>query len=360
VPTATKLNLIRKQFIAETVQRNIADRRYARGGAMIRDNPVRVAILGTARVVSYGLLMPARQTPGVEIVAVGSRSLEKAQSFAALHGIPRAFGSYDAVCEATDVDAIYVALPTALHAAWVGRALAAGKHVLCEKPLAANAIEAAELVRLAHQHGRVLVEGLHIRYLRRLDRQREIVASGELGALRRIESCFRLPRVPMAPGDFRQQFEMGGGAGLDLGCYAVSCLRHVAGEEPEVTTVRHRTASPRVDRWMQASLRLPSGAAGVAECGFRGWYLPRMGVTVECERGSVTWNKAGIQIKQGGRAISEALPPDWTYQRQIHAFARSCRGEASDAVRPEDSLATAKVLDAMYERSGLGIRGARA
>jgi predicted dehydrogenase len=326
---------------------------------MIGEQPVRVAILGTARVVTYGLLLPARQTPGVEIVAVGSRSLEKAQSFAAAHGIPRSFGSYDALCEASDVDAIYVALPTALHATWVRRALTAGKHVLCEKPLASNAIEAADLVECARQHGRVLLEGLHLRYLRRLERQREIVASGELGALRRVDSCFRLPRVPMAAGDFRLQFEMGGGAGLDLGCYAVSCLRHVSNEEPEVTAVRYRTASPRVDRWMRASMRMPSGAAGVAECGFRGWYLPRMGVTVQCERGSVTWNKAGIEIKLDGRATSEALPPDWTYQRQIHAFARSCRGESSDVVSPEDSLATARVLDAIYERSGLGIRGER-
>lgn len=325
---------------------------------MIRENPIRIAILGTARVVAYGLLLPARQTPGVEIAAVGSRTLESAQSFAALHGIPRAFGSYDALCDAADVDAVYIALPTALHAVWVRRALAAGKHVLCEKPLAANAIEAADLVRCARQHGRVLLEGLHIRYLQRLARQREIVASGELGALRRVESCFRLPRVPMAAGDFRLQFEMGGGAGLDLGCYAVSCLRYVSGEEPEVTTVRHRTASPRVDRWMQASMRLPSGADGVAECGFRGWYLPRMAVTVQCERGSVAWSKAGIQIKQGGRATLEELPPDWTYQRQLHAFARSCRGESSEAVPPDDSLATAMVLDTMYERSGLGKRGA--
>jgi predicted dehydrogenase len=324
---------------------------------MIRERPLRIGVLGTARVVAYGLLLPARQTPGIEVVAVGSRSIESAQSFAALHGIPRAFGSYDALCEATDVDAVYVALPTALHATWVRRALTAGKHVLCEKPLAANAIEAADLVRCARQHGRVLLEGLHIRYLRRLERQREIVAGGELGALRRIESCFRLPRVPMAAGDFRLQFEMGGGAALDLGCYAVSCLRYVAGEELEVTNVRFRTASPRVDRWMQASLRLPSGAAGVAECGFRGWYLPRMGVTVQCERGNVTWSKDGIQVKQGGRVIAEALPPDWTYQRQVQAFARSCRGESSDAMPAEDSLATATVLDAMYEKSGLGIRG---
>jgi predicted dehydrogenase len=226
---------------------------------MMPDNALRIGVMGTARVVAYGLLMPARQTPGVEVVAVGSRSLDRAQSYAARHGIARAFESYDALCEAADVDAVYIALPTALHATWVRRALTAGKHVLCEKPLASNAIEAADLARCAQQHGRVLLEGLHVRYLQRLERQRQIVASGELGRLQRIESCFRLPKVPMAAGDFRLQFEMGGGAALDLGCYAVSCLRHVSGEEPQVAAVRYRTASARVDRWMQASLQLHFG-----------------------------------------------------------------------------------------------------
>ena len=96
-----------------------------------------------------------------------------------------------------------------------------------------------------------------------------------------------------------------------------------------MTAVRHRTASARVDRWMRSSLQLPSGATGVAECGFSGWYWPRMQVTVSCERGSVTWNKAGIQVKQGRRVTSEEIAPDWTYQRQLEAFARRCRGEAS-------------------------------
>jgi predicted dehydrogenase len=324
---------------------------------MMVDNAVRIGVLGTARVVAYGLLMPARQTPGVEVVAVGSRSLERAQSYAARHGIARALESYEALCDAADIDAIYIALPTALHATWVRRALTAGKHVLCEKPLASNAIEAADLARCAQQHGRVLLEGLHVRYLQRLERQRQIVKSGELGRLQRIESCFRLPKVPMAADDFRLRFEMGGGAALDLGCYAVSCLRHVSGEEPQVTAVRHRTASARVDRWMRSSLQLPSGATGVAECGFSGWYMPRMQVTVSCEHGSVTWSKAGIQVKQGRRVTSEEIAPDWTYQRQIHAFARRCRGEVSDAVLPDDSVATAIVLDAMYAKSGLGIRG---
>jgi predicted dehydrogenase len=202
----------------------------------------------------------------------------------------------------------------------------------------------------------VLQEGMHIRHLRKLQRQRALVASGELGRLLRIESCFRVPRIPMARGDFRLGFEQGGGAGLDLGCYAVACLRYLAGGEPEVLGVSHRLAAPRVDRWMRATYRLPSVADGVVECGFRGWYTARIGVEATCERGSVTWSKGGLTVKRDGRAVFEAIPDDWTYQLQLQAFVTSTRGQTSSVFPPEESVANARVLEAMYVASGLGAR----
>jgi predicted dehydrogenase len=198
---------------------------------------------------------------------------------------------------------------------------------------------------------------MHLRYMRRLERQRELALGGELGRVIRVYSCFRVPRVPMAPGDFRLRAELGGGAGLDIGCYAVSCLRCVAGEEPEVVAVRRRLIAPDVDRWMRADVRFPSGATGRIECGFRGLYVPRMTVTVTCEKGAVTWSPAGLAVRRRGRSVQEAVPPDWTYQRQLEAFARRVRGQATEVVTPEDSVRTAAVLDAMYARAGLGARG---
>src|SRR5688572_23449876 len=119
---------------------------------------VRVGVLGTARVVSYGLVQPAKELPGLSVAAVASRSLERAQAFAAAQGISRSFGSYQALLDDPSIDAVYVALPTALHAEWVRRALRAGKHVLCEKPLTANWQVAEELATLARQEQRVLLE----------------------------------------------------------------------------------------------------------------------------------------------------------------------------------------------------------
>jgi predicted dehydrogenase len=314
---------------------------------------LRFGVIGTARVVSYGLVQPARSVPDLQVEAVASRSIEKARSFASLHTIPLAFGSYEQLLDDKSIDAVYIALPTALHAEWVRKALEAGKHVLCEKPLTSTAEAAQELEECAREHNRVLQEGMHVRYLRKLERQRELVASGDLGRPLRMEAYFRAPRIPMSDNDFRLCFELGGGAGLDLGCYAVSCLRYVAGGEPEVLAARHRRAAAQVDRWMRAKCRLPSGADGVIECGFRGWYLPRVGVEVSCERGWVKWDKDGLVVKRGGRVAHEPLPNDWTFQLQLEAFAKRTRGEPSAAPPPGDAVANARVLDAMYKAAGL-------
>jgi predicted dehydrogenase len=319
----------------------------------------RIGVLGTARVVPYGLLAPAKEMPGVEVSGIASRVPRKAEEYAARHGIQRVFASYEALLDSADIDAAYIALPPALHYKWVRRALEAGKHVLCEKPLAVNAQLAEELILSARQHGLVLVEAMHIRYLDRLRRQRELVAGGELGRLLRIESCFRTPYTPMAKDDFRLSFELGGGAALDVGCYAVSCLRYIAGEEPEILSVRHKCMRPQIDRWMRAMVRFPSGLEGSVEFGFCGLYLPRAGVVAICENGRIKWDDKGLVLeRKDGSSTRESLPTKSTYQLQLDAFARRIRGERSNALPPDDAVLTARVLDAMYEKAGLSARGA--
>ncbi len=317
---------------------------------------LRFGVMGTARVVPYALVQPAHEVPDVSVEAVASRSIGKARSFAERYGVPRAFGSYEELLGDKDIDAVYVALPTGLHPEWVRKAIEAGKHVLCEKPMAPNAPAAQELVRLARERGCVLQEGMHVRYLGKLRRQRELVASGEFGRPLRVEACFRVPWIPMAVGDFRLRFELGGGAGLDLGCYAVSCLRYVTGHEPEVLAVEYRRVAPQVDRWMRAQCRLPSGAEGVIECGFRGWYVPRIGVAIQCERGAIKWEKAGLACTIAGRVVHETIPDDSTYRLQIEAFAKAARGDFSAVLPLDDTVATARVLDAMYAAAGLAPR----
>ncbi len=270
---------------------------------------ISIGVLGTARIVPYGLLEPAKETSGVEVTAIASRTSKKAEDFAARHGIQRAFGSYEALLESTAVDAVYIALPTGLHYEWAGRALEAGKHVLCEKPLAENAQQAQSLFHSAEQRGLVLVEAMHIRNLERLRRQRELVASGEFGRLIHLKSCFLTPYVRFSEDDFRLNYKLGGGAALDVGCYAVSCLRYIAGEEPEVLRVSQRCIRPQVDRWMRAAVRFPSGADGVVEFGFRGLYLPRGGVVAICEKGTIKWRGEGLILEKQGNKNSRAARP---------------------------------------------------
>lgn len=317
---------------------------------------VRVGVLGTARVVSYGLIEPAQAVPGLEVAAVASRSPERAQAFAAERKIGRAFGSYQALLDDQEVDAVYIALPTALHAEWVRRALNAGKHVLCEKPLTADWQVAQELVTLAGKKGRVLMEGMHLRYSQKLRRQRELVAAGSYGRIVRIESCFRLRRIPDFNSDFRSRFDLGGGAAMDIGCYAVSCLRYMAGAEPRIGRVRHRRSARQVDRWMRAECELPGGIEGVIECGLRGWYRTRVHVNVWCERGSIRWEGEGLACELDGRGSYDPTTHGPTQQMQLEAFVGSIHGTSSNALPPEDAIANARVLDALYAGAGLATR----
>jgi predicted dehydrogenase len=321
---------------------------------------IRIGLLGAARVAESAIVHPARQTPCVELDAVASRTAAKAEAFARGHGVPRWYGSYEALLDDPAIDAIYLAFPTALHAPWTERALAAGKHVLCEKPLAANAAEAGHLAACAAARGRVLLEAMQTRYSSRLRRQRAFIADGLLGRVWRIDACFRVPKIPMAPGDFRLDFSLGGGAALDLGCYAATCLRYLAGEDPVVQSSRARLAVPHVDRWMRADVEFPSGIRGSAECGFRGWYTRRVGVRVEGERGWIQWSTRGLKGRVDGRAVDEPTAPDWLQQRQLEAFIRACRGERGEALPLEDSIGAARMIDDMYRKAGLPLRGSAA
>ena len=320
------------------------------------ESPLRIGVLGTARVVPQALLHPAGRVLGVAVEAIAARSRDRALAFARTHTIPRALGSYAELLGDDRIDAVYVALPTALHAEWVQRALESGKHVLCEKPLAATAARARDLAAAARKRGRVLQEAMQVVYHPGLRRVRELVGEGRAGPTLHVESCFRIPRVPMAPGDFRLNYELGGGAALDLGCYAVACLRHVIGGEPEVIRARARLVAPRVDRWMRAECVLESGLTARLECGFRGWYRRRLGVKVSCERGWIEWTPDGLAYQTEGKVVREDVGGPSPYEAQLTEFIERCRRGPSAGRTLEDSVATLVVIDAMYEHAGLAPR----
>ena len=178
---------------------------------------LRLGILGAARIAPAALVGPGREVEGVRVAAVAARDVARAQHFAHRHGIERVCTSYDALIEDPDIDAIYNPLPNGLHCEWTVRALDAGKHVLCEKPLASNADEAAQMAEAAARNGVTLMEAFHWRYHPLAERVREILASGEIGTPRHFEAsiCFPLP----FPNDIRYDLGLAGGAAVTMGSW---------------------------------------------------------------------------------------------------------------------------------------------
>lgn len=325
---------------------------------------IRIGTLGAARIAPAAIIRPSRAVPEVEVVAVAARDRYRAEKFASKHGIPRVLESYEALIADPDIDAIYNPLPNGLHGEWTLRALAAGKHVLCEKPFTANAPEAERVAAAAAATDLVVMEAFHYRYHPVAARMREIAQSGELGELRRIETSMCIP-LPL-PKDIRYRYDLAGGAVMDVGCYAIHMNRLVAGREPRVVRASARLANPNVDRRMRAELRYSNGLSGTMTCALFSSTLLKIGVKVTGDRGTLkVFNPTGPQMgyrmtvrvdgQKRGVKVEGAKKP--TYDYQLEAFAAAVlRGEPV-LTPPDDSIANMRVIDAIYEAAGLPVRG---
>jgi len=319
---------------------------------------IRIGCLGAARIAPAALVKPARASAEAEVTAVAARDPERGRAFGAKHGIPKVHESYDAVLADPDVDAVYNPLPNGLHALWTLRALEAGKHVLCEKPFTANAAEAERVKAAAEEAGLVVMEAFHWRYHPLAERMVEIVRSGELGQVQRVQTwmCFPL----LKRNDIRWKLELAGGALMDAGCYAVHILRTLGGEEPTVVDARARERSPGVDRVMRADLRFPSGATGRVMTSMWSSTVLRIAARVDGERGSLrVFNPVAPQyfhrmrVTADGRRRRERVPGGATYSYQLAAFtAAVLRGEPT-LTPPTDSVANMRVIDDIYRAAGM-------
>jgi predicted dehydrogenase len=217
---------------------------------------LRWGFLSTARI--NRALMPAiKASKGSELAAVASRSLDTARAYAAEYHIPKAYGSYDALLADPDIDAIYNPLPNNLHAEWTIRAAQAGKHILCEKPLALSLAEVDAMTEAARRNNVVLMEAFMYRHHPKTLKIRELIAAGEIGEVRLIEGsfCFTLER----PDDIRWKPEQGGGALWDVGCYPVSYSHMLAGCAPVEVFGRQKLSPSGVDVTFAGQLRFPNG-----------------------------------------------------------------------------------------------------
>ena len=327
---------------------------------------VRIGILGAARIAPDALLKPAGQLAGtVEVAAVAARDRARADAFASKQGIGRAYGSYAELLADPALDVVYIPLPNSLHAEWSIRALEAGKHVLCEKPIASNAAEAEQMAAAAARTGKLLVEAMHWRYHPLAARIREIIDSGVLGPIKRIDAWACVPIFGRH--DIRYRYELGGGALMDLGCYAISALRLAAAAEPRVTGADMRLATPNVDRWLQAEMQFADGRAGRITCSMWSSDFLRGELVAKGESGTLRVGNPyaphllhNIVIKtKAGKQSDKLRGLRTTYFYQLQAFAAAVRGGPAPLTGADEALANMRVIDACYQAAGLPIRGAK-
>lgn len=203
---------------------------------MNSNRKLRWGILGAANIAVGSVIPGLQQSELNEVAAIASRDEEKAKETADRLGIPQAYGSYEALLADDSIDAVYIPLPNHLHREWTIRAAEAGKHILCEKPLALNEQEASEMVQACEKAGVHLAEAFMYRHHPRYDQIRSIIESGEIGTIRGIHSTFSFNNSSSS-GNVRFRKEWGGGALYDIGCYSISAARLLLGKEPTAVTV---------------------------------------------------------------------------------------------------------------------------
>ena len=331
---------------------------------------LRIGTLGSSRISSPALIEPAASVPEVTVAAVAARDLARAEAYALRHGLERAYGSYEELLADPDIDAVYNPLPNSLHGPWTLRAIEAGKHVLCEKPFASNADEAAQVAQAASASGLVVMEAMHYRYHPLIQRLTEVV--GELGPVRHIQAWTSFAIVD--PGDIRYDYGLAGGAMMDGGCYAIDCLRLVgAGDghrEPSVTgaladPVDSGAVPEAADRSLAVRLAFPGGATGWFESTFTRDGEFRADLHVICEDGLVHLDnfifpgRGRLTATRDGAVVAdEEGAGESTYVYQLRAFAAAIASGEPVPTSAASALVTMRLIDDAYRAAGLAPRPA--
>jgi D-xylose 1-dehydrogenase (NADP+, D-xylono-1,5-lactone-forming) len=314
---------------------------------------VRVGLLSTARINRL-LIPPARESDAVEIAAVASRDADRAAAYAREWQIPRAYGSYEELLADPEIDAVYNPLPNSLHVEWSIRALEAGKHVLCEKPLSRHPEDVERAFDVAERAGLVLAEAFMYRHNPQTARLVELVRGGAVGEVRVIRAAFSFTITDAA--NIRLAADLEGGALMDVGCYCLSGSRLIAGE-PERLYGR-AVWEGGVDTVFVGTLEFPGGVLAQFDCGFR---LPdRDELEVLGTEGSLflddPWHcrRPVIEIRRDDGVEEIAVDPVDSYRLELDNLADAIRGEAAPLPSREESVAQARGIEALYRSAETG------
>ena len=325
---------------------------------MAGDNKcIRIGIIGAARVAVYALLAPARDEPRANVVAIASRDVDRAKEYAKTNAIPRVHETYDALLSDAEIDLVYVATPPALHAKIALASIAAGKHVLVEKPFAMSSHEAKEVADAGHAGGVFVAEATHSRHHRLFAGVVEIVRGGDLGDITQMTGCFEAP-IGRTPEEFRWRQELGGGALMDLGVYPLAWLRGISGEEPRVASAS-ATIESSVDAAIDAEMDFPSGTHGTIRASM---IAQRFTATLMVEGTLARLEVANPLAPQMGHAISifregvqktETVSGPTTFAAQLAAVCSSIQDGTPFPLPDRDYVKSMAAIEAI-RRSARG------
>ena len=310
---------------------------------------VKWAIMSTANI-NRKVIPAAHASSKVELVAVASRDQMRADRYAKTWEIQRAYGSYDALLADPEVEAVYISLPNSLHCEWAIKALEAGKHVLCEKPLSRRASEVEAAFDAADRTGRLLSEAFMYRHNPQTKRAKQLVDEGAIGELRLIRAVFSYPLYD--EDNIRMSTDLDGGALMDVGCYAISGSRLFGGEPERV--YGEAWLGPSGTDWVFAGmLRFPGNVVALIDCGTA--MTERDELEAIGSEGSLflddPWHcKApGIELRRAGRVERIELDLLDSYQLELENLSDAIRGDGELLLGRDDAVAQARVLEALND-----------
>jgi len=327
---------------------------------------VRWGVLGNATIARVCVIPAIQKSRNGTVVALATRSPETAHEVVQRNGISRLYDNYADLLNDPGIDAVYVPLPNHLHRPWTLAALAAGKPVLCEKPLACNATEAEDMSLAAAASGLTLMEALMYRFHPRSRRIRQMVRDGSIGTLRMVRTafCFRIEDELMRSGDnFRLNPATGGGALLDVGCYGVSLARWLFDSEPLRVQAQADVNAAGIDVHLAGSLAFAGGGLASLEISFVS--ALQQTYSVVGDRGAIDlphdafipWQKdAGFVLRGRDEETGTRHPVAGAdqYQLMVEHFADAVLGRSALAYPPEESVANMQVLDALSRAARSG------
>jgi predicted dehydrogenase len=311
--------------------------------------PVRWGIISTADINRL-VIPPAQASPKVELVAVASRTQERADEYAAEWKIPRAYGSYEALLADLEIDAVYISLPNNMHVEWSIKAAEAGKHVLCEKPMDSSPDRVDDAFDAADRAGVHLTEAFMWRHNPQTKRLRALLDEGVIGELRAVRAVFSYGLYD--EDNIRLRTDVEGGALMDVGCYCISGSRLVAGE-PESVYGRQWTGPSGTDWVFTGSLRFPDDVLGLFDCGTA--MSNRDELEAIGSEGSLLlddpWHcrKPVIEIRRGREVELVELEPADSYRLELENLSDTIRGEGALLLGRDDAVAQARVIEALFE-----------